>query len=240
MTFHHRSTALVKGRNTQTRGSERESMQAKAPRCEGHGVFHPNHPSDPFRTQYPEGGMPTVKGYALTTILPTSLIEKGGTGGTYGTSALSVAPTPLAPFYRVERWWNSLRLAGPITPKSRPSSPISPRTREAASGKGARLELAGWAIRSLRLEPRLPAPCGPVFPDASSHVGSHAPKPLCSGVHNQRRSGAITPACESGWPEPSVGVEGVGEKTPDMRAHHPLRSHGGRDFNHRGLLGVCS
>lgn len=76
------------------------------------------------------------------------------------------------------------------------------RTRGSSNHRGP--VRTGLAVPSLRVRAALALAPATIFPDPSSHVGSHARKPACSGVHNYARSGAITAACQSVRSVPSV------------------------------------
>lgn len=225
-----RSTVLPEGGTESTHESTRNGHTHTRSRRSTSDRSTRSVRATPLRTECPEGGgMPTGMGYApppTTTILCSPIKDQGGTGGTGGTSALSIAPSPLGPFYRVERWWNSLRLAGQAKPKLRPCGPINPsRTRGRPVTRPGpvmrRATLAGADLESPGRMSRLPTE-GPESPLPSSEGGSsrtyprplrhlhgygHAPAtpsplPIVTGTDNP-------PACQSGGSVRSGGVVGV-------------------------------
>lgn len=238
MTFHHPFHRSAETWNTQTRANAHEWMSTSAMRCGVSRRSTRTMRATPLRTEYPErGGMPTGKGYApppTTTIPSTSLIEKGGTGGTGGTSALSIAPTGFRAVLpggtAVERKGLASGLLGRSSPRAAFVAPDNPRAGESTSGKSVGLTPVGRCILPLRVGAAFPASPGPIFPDLSSHASSHAPGPLCSVLITKRRSGAITPTCQSVRSGGVVGDRGVGKKVGDIRSDHPLHLHCGHRF----------
>lgn len=211
--------------DTQTRVSDCVSMHTAAMQCNASGC-----PTRPTRATHcvqstRRGMTPTGRGYAPTTILPTSLYERGGTGGTGRFAAFSIAPRPIRLSYPVGQGWDGLRLGGPFLAIRRPHRPNNPRACVDTSSNNDRLELAGLSVQSLRAGPALAIAPAVIFTDPCRHARRHAREHACSVLITKGRSGAITPNRQ---PVPSVRPVGDGGgrgKKRSVPGYAPLCVH---------------
>ena len=122
-------------------------------------------------------------------------------------------------------------------PACRPYRPNNPRACVGTSCKNGELELAGLSVQSLRAEPAMALAPAVIFTDPCRHVRRHAPKPACSVLITNRRSGAITPSRQPVRSGGSVGDGGGRGKKRSVPGYGPLSAH---DGNHSNEAGGCT